>query len=94
MHQSDLLINWLRVTDGKSLSPSLTVADSDEAFEAVDENSKLVIDCLAADRAIDDLIDALDKALEQQVLNIDAYTKQVRALAREQFYSRRKLIKN
>lgn len=92
MKQADVLMNWLRVNDAKSV---VTMAEDEmeDAFEAIDEESKLVIDCLAADRAIEDLVYVLDKAVEQRVVSIDAYVKQVRTLARDQFSHRALLVK-
>ncbi|KAJ6708968.1 TUMOR SUSCEPTIBILITY GENE 101 PROTEIN-RELATED [Salix koriyanagi] len=91
MNQADVLVNWLRVNDAKSHGKKLE--DDDIAFVAGDEDSRLLIESLATDRAIEDSMYALDKAVEQGVVSFDAYLKQVRMLAREQFFWRAKLVK-
>ncbi|KAG5250538.1 protein ELC [Salix suchowensis] len=91
MNQADVLVNWLRVNDAKSHGKKLE--DDDIAFVAGDEDSRLLIESLATDRAIEDSMYALDKAVEQGVVSFDAYLKQVRMLAREQFFLRAKLVK-
>lgn len=94
MNQADVLVNWLRVNDAKSLVTKLEgEMDDDDAFEAGDEDSKLLIEFLAADSAIEDSMYALDKAVEHGVVSFDAYLRQVRMLAREQFFLRSKLVK-
>lgn len=94
MNQADVLVNWLRVNDAKSLVTKLEgEMDDDDAFEAGDEDSNLLIEFLAADSAIEDSMYALDKAVEHGVVSFDAYLRQVRMLAREQFFLRSKLVK-
>ncbi|KAJ9188064.1 hypothetical protein P3X46_003459 [Hevea brasiliensis] len=88
--EADVVMNWLRVNDANSVAVGRD--EMEEAFEAADEESKLKIECLSGDRAIEDLIYALDKAVEEGTVPFDAYIKQVRALAREQFYSRAMLV--
>ncbi|KAJ9187639.1 hypothetical protein P3X46_003068 [Hevea brasiliensis] len=88
--EADVVMNWLRVNDANSVA--VGGDEMEEAFEAADEESKLKIECLSGDRAIEDLIYALDKAVEEGTVPFDAYIKQVRALAREQFYSRAMLV--
>ncbi|KAF2325275.1 hypothetical protein GH714_026029 [Hevea brasiliensis] len=88
--EADVVMNWLRVNDANSVA--VGGDEMEEAFEAADEESKLNIECLSGDRAIEDLIYALDKAVEEGTVPFDAYIKQVRALAREQFYSRAMLV--
>ncbi|KAJ6405692.1 hypothetical protein OIU84_013619 [Salix udensis] len=88
---ADVLVNWLRVNDAKSHGKKLE--DDDIAFVAGDEDSRLLIESLATDSAIEDSMYALDKAVEQGVVSFDAYLKQVRMLAREQFFLRAKLVK-
>ncbi|KAJ6336072.1 hypothetical protein OIU78_012638 [Salix suchowensis] len=74
MNQADVLVNWLRVNDAKSHGKKLE--DDDIAFVAGDEDSRLLIESLATDRAIEDSMYALDKAVEQGVVSFDAYLKQ------------------
>ncbi|KDP21382.1 hypothetical protein JCGZ_21853 [Jatropha curcas] len=89
MEEGDVLMNWLRVNDLKSI---VAIGGEDDAFEGVDYESKMVIDCLSADRCIEDLIYELDKAVEEGVMPFDSYIKQVRILAREQFSYRATLV--
>ncbi|XP_042518262.1 protein ELC-like [Macadamia integrifolia] len=85
--KADFLLNWLRANDLNS------VHEVEEPFEAADEMSKLVLCHSAEDLSIDDVMYALDKALEEGVVTFREYTKQVRNLAREQFFHRAKVIK-
>ncbi|XP_055811817.1 protein ELC-like [Solanum dulcamara] len=85
----DKLSNWLKVNDQDSFSGH----EIEDAFEATDENSKTLLDCLAADRATEDLMYSLDKAVEQGVIPFGTYIKQVRLLAKEQYFGRAKLEK-
>ncbi|EEF41388.1 protein ELC-like [Ricinus communis] len=89
MEQADVVMNWLRVND-----VTIEGDGMEDAFEGDDEESRSVIDCLAAERAIEDVIYALDKAVEEGAVPcFDAYLRQVRLLAREQFYHRARLVK-
>ena len=65
----------------------------EKAFETVEPEWEPVLDCLASDKAIEDTIYAMDKAIEMGVVSFEAYIKQVRILAREQFYHRALLVK-
>lgn len=80
--QRDVLMNWLRVYNRKFDD------EGGDGFECVDEASKVVLDCLAKDMALEDLMYALDKAIEQGVVPSGTYIRQVRAMAREQFFHR------
>ncbi|EXB26560.1 Protein ELC-like protein [Morus notabilis] len=95
--QADVVMNWLRVNYD---AVNVGVGDEgnvEKAFEGVDDDgggdSEKLLDCLAADRAVEDVIYALDKAVEEGVVSLEGYIKQVRALAREQFYHRAMLVK-
>ncbi|PHT52900.1 hypothetical protein CQW23_07362 [Capsicum baccatum] len=87
--EADKLSHWLKVNDRKSFSAEKV----EDAFEATDENSKALLDCLEADRATEDLMYSLDKAVEQGVMPFGTYLKQVRILAKDQFFGRAKLVK-
>ncbi|MCD7467966.1 hypothetical protein HAX54_005683 [Datura stramonium] len=87
--EADKLSSWLRVKDQDSFSAHKI----EDAFEATDDNSKALLDRLAADRATEDLMYSLDKAVEQGVVPLCTYIKQVRLLAKEQFFGRAELEK-
>lgn len=94
--QADVVMNWLKVNYDVV---NIGVGDEgniEKAFEGVDDgggDSEKLLDCLAADRGVEDVIYALDKAVEEGVVSLEVYIKQVRALAREQFYHRAMLVK-
>lgn len=87
--QADVVMSWLRV------NRHVTIGDDqiEKAFEGVEADSEAVLECLAADRGVEDVIYALDKAVEEGVVSFEGYIRQVRALAREQFYHRAMLEK-
>ncbi|XP_057460552.1 protein ELC-like [Actinidia eriantha] len=87
--EADVLMNWLRVHNTKSGGEEI----EEDAFEAVDKESSVMLDCLAADMGLEDLIYALDKAVERGVVDFDVYISQVRKLAREQFVHRALVVK-
>lgn len=88
LEDADVLSNCLRVRGANSLA-----MDDLEAFEAGDEKSRRWMENKAAELAIDDAMDALGKALEEGVVAFEVYLKQVRALAREQFFHRDLIMK-
>ncbi|KAL5561808.1 hypothetical protein UlMin_031555 [Ulmus minor] len=88
---ADVLMNWLRF-NGREAVNSTMEDEIEDAFE-MEGDSKLVLECLAGEKAIDDVIYALDKAVEGGVVGFESYIKQVRTLAREQFYHRAMLVK-
>uniref|UniRef100_A0A6V7QSR9 SB domain-containing protein n=1 Tax=Ananas comosus var. bracteatus TaxID=296719 RepID=A0A6V7QSR9_ANACO len=63
-----------------------------EGFEEGDETSRRLVANAAAELAIDETVDALTVALEKGLVGVKVYLKQVRALAREQFFHRRMVI--
>ncbi|PSS06344.1 Protein ELC-like [Actinidia chinensis var. chinensis] len=81
--EADVLMNWL---GGEEI-------EEEEAFEVVDKESSVMLDSLAADMSLEDLIYALDKAVERGVVDFDVYISQVRKLAREQFVHRALVVK-
>lgn len=90
--EGDVLMNWLRLFH-KGSGGAILGDDIEEAFEVVDEESRIVRDCLGGDWAIEDLIYALDKAVEEGVISFMVYMRQVRILAREQFFLKARLVK-
>ncbi|KAG2662799.1 protein ELC-like [Panicum virgatum] len=58
------------------------------AIEPADVLSRQMIECTAADLALEDTIYALDKAIQEGSVPFDGYLRSVRALSREQFFHR------
>ncbi|KAL2238815.1 protein ELC-like [Sesamum indicum] len=83
--ESDRLVNWLKVH-----SAGFPI---DDAFGAGNRKSEMIRECLAGDLAVEDLMYALEKGIEEGVVSFEAYMKQVRVCAREQFLHRAKLVK-
>lgn len=84
--ERDRLLNWLQFNDKNYVLNG----EIDDIFEGLDYKSNLLIDLGANDLAIEDLMYALDKAVEEGVVSFEVYIKQVRILAREQFFCRAK----
>ncbi|KAL0459466.1 UNVERIFIED_CONTAM: protein ELC-like [Sesamum latifolium] len=82
--ESDRLLNWSKVH-----SAGFPI---DDAFGARDRKSEMIRECLAGDLAVEDLMYALEKGVEEGVLSFEAYMKQVRVCAREQFLHRAKMV--
>ncbi|OVA05361.1 Steadiness box [Macleaya cordata] len=83
--EADVLMNWLRVHDRKSIISNVN-EEVEEKFEAADEESGKILECLAAEEAIEDVVYALDKAMVEGVVSLGDYLKQVRSLSRDQFF--------
>ncbi|CAN6439559.1 unnamed protein product [Victoria cruziana] len=80
--RSEVLQNWLeenRTVPGGEL---------EEILECPDGVSMVLLESSAADRAIDDVMDRLDGALQEGRFELGAYMRLVRSLAREQFLHR------
>lgn len=83
---SDVMENWLRENEGKKAnSESIEV---DQVFECLDSLSKQMLDCTASDLALEDVVYALDKAVQEGAIPFDQYLRNVRLLSREQFFHR------
>ena len=82
---TDVLEGWLRDNQGKKMAG---LENPEDAFECADVLSKQMLDCTAADLAIEDTLYALDKALQVGGVPFDQYLRSVRALSREQFFHR------
>eukprot|EP00898_Chlorokybus_atmophyticus_P008304 jgi/Chlat1/8475/Chrsp80S07882 len=65
----------------------------DDVFVPADPLSKQVLDACAEDLAVDDVVYALDRALQQGRIEPDWYLKTVRSMSREQFFQRATAIK-
>lgn len=84
---ADVLEGWLRENEEK-MSKIGNDIDVDDAFEPCDVLSKQMIEASAFDLAIEDVIYSLDKAVQEGVIPVDQYLKNVRLLSREQFFHR------
>ncbi|KAH7667169.1 ESCRT-I complex subunit TSG101 protein [Dioscorea alata] len=71
----EVILEWLRAND-----------DIEEVVDVVDEASKCLIESEAGDRAIDDVMEAIRKEVEEGRIEFREYLKQIRNLAREQFF--------
>ncbi|KAL4179648.1 hypothetical protein AMTRI_Chr13g121130 [Amborella trichopoda] len=83
---TDVLEAWLKENEDKKEKAG--VVDIDHVFEPIDALSKQMLECTAADLAIEDVIYSLDKAVQEGAIPFDAYLKSIRALSREQFFYR------
>lgn len=83
---TDVLESWVRDNEGKRRRDS--VVDPDEVFEMADGFSRQMVECTAADLAVEDTIYSLDKAVQEGTIPFEMYLKSVRALSREQFFHR------
>ncbi|GMI80480.1 Vacuolar protein sorting 23A [Hibiscus trionum] len=87
---TDVLDVWVRNNQGKTknLEKVIDNVDVDEAFHCADALSEQMLDCTAADLAIEDTVYALDKAVQEGAVAFDQYLRNVRLLSREQFFHR------
>ena len=83
---ADVLEGWVRENEGKRRR-DLDV-DVDGVFEPADTLSRQLIECTAADLAVEDTVYSLDKAVQEGAVPFEMYLKSVRALSREQFFHR------
>lgn len=88
---TDVLEGWARETEGKKRGRD--VLDADEVFELVDGLSRQILECTAADLAVEDTVYSLDKAVQEGAITFESYLKSVRALCREQFFHRATIAK-
>ncbi|KAK6141482.1 hypothetical protein DH2020_024780 [Rehmannia glutinosa] len=85
--EGDRVLSWLKVYDDVGFGFPV-----EDAFGCLDRKSEIMVECLAGDLALEDLMFALDEAVEKGVLGFGDYMKKVRVLAREQFLHRAKMI--
>ena len=85
---TDVLDGWVRDNEGKTKNLGKNNVDVDEAIHCFDMLSKQMLDCTAADLAIDDVVYSLDKAVQEGAVPFDQYLRNVRSLSREQFFHR------
>lgn len=84
---TDVLEGWVRDNEGK-LGGDTTNVNGDEAFEPSDPLSKQMLESTSSDLAIEDVVYALDKAVQEGSIPFDLYMRNVRLLSREQFFHR------
>jgi ESCRT-I complex subunit TSG101 len=78
---TDVLETWVEANKKADVE-----FDIDHAFEPCDALSKQLLECTSADLALEDIFYALDRAVQEGAIAVDAYLKHVRSLAREQFF--------
>ncbi|KAK9051481.1 hypothetical protein SSX86_028108 [Deinandra increscens subsp. villosa] len=84
---TDVLEQWVRENEGK-LGGDSSNLNSDDAIVPSDSISKQMLECTASDLAIEDVVYALDKAVQDGSIPFDLYLKNIRSLSREQFFHR------
>lgn len=82
---SDVLATWVETNLMKPMSMDMGIEEMFEIESAVEE--------LAGDDAIEDVLRVLEEAAARGELEISSYLKQVRVLAREQFFIRHNRLK-
>jgi ESCRT-I complex subunit TSG101 len=80
------LDRWVETHENKEL-------DVDKMIEPEDAHSKQVLELLAEDNAIDDLVWVLGESLDKKTVDTESYLSRVRQLAREQFMKKALLLK-
>ncbi|GMI70117.1 Vacuolar protein sorting 23A [Hibiscus trionum] len=82
--RSDVFDGWLRDNEGKT--KNMDNVEVDEVFHCADALSEQMLDCTAADLALEDVVYSLDKAVQEGAVPFDQYLRNVRLLSREQFF--------
>uniref|UniRef100_A0A1J3JAC9 Protein ELC-like n=1 Tax=Noccaea caerulescens TaxID=107243 RepID=A0A1J3JAC9_NOCCA len=93
---TDVLEIWVERNHPRLVKATSGVVGIEEMFEKEgdedededEEAKKLALESLAADEAIEEVLGTLEEAAEKGVLEMGSYLKQVRVLAREQFFCR------
>jgi ESCRT-I complex subunit TSG101 len=84
MMATDVMEAWVLENNSRRGNTQAT----EDAIEPADVLSRQMIECTAADLALEDTIYALDKAIQEGSVPFDGYLRSVRALSREQFFHR------
>ncbi|XP_042496057.1 protein ELC-like [Macadamia integrifolia] len=86
MIDTDMLESWLR-ENGRRGGKAKSV-EVEEVFELCDGLSRQMLECTAADLAIEDVIYTLDESVQEGSVPFDQYMRNIRSLSREQFFHR------
>ncbi|KAI3818605.1 hypothetical protein L1987_12418 [Smallanthus sonchifolius] len=84
---TDVLEGWVSENEEK-LGGDSSNFDADDAIVPSDSLSKQMLECTASDLAIEDVVYALDKSVQDGSIPFDLYLKNIRLLSREQFFHR------
>ncbi|KAL8192121.1 hypothetical protein R6Q57_028070 [Mikania cordata] len=84
---TDVLEGWVRENEEKLVENAPNV-NADYAFEPSDSLSKQMLESTSSDLAVEDVIYAMDKAVQEGSIPFDLYLRNVRLLSREQFFHR------
>jgi len=68
-------------------------ADPDEFLESLDPDRRQVLDCLAEELALDEMLTAFDELLAERKIAVDDFMREVRDVSRRQFMCRMMLQK-
>ncbi|KAE8689555.1 Protein ELC [Hibiscus syriacus] len=90
---TDVLDSWVIDNEGKTKNLGKNNVDVDQAIYCADLLSKQMLDCTAADLAIEDVVYSMDKAVQDGSVSFDQYLRNVRLLSREQFFHRATAVK-
>lgn len=82
---TDVLEPWVETNYDRLMKSTSMDVGIEEMFEI-----ESAVEGLAGDDAIEDVLSVLEKAVERRELEIGSYLRQVRVLAREQFFCREK----
>ena len=74
------------VEENHLVSLAMAEVQPEDCFFVIDRKSTVLLDNEAENLAIEDVVDALDKALQEKVIKIEDYVKHVRILFRKQFH--------
>ncbi|KAK8517022.1 hypothetical protein V6N13_092298 [Hibiscus sabdariffa] len=85
---TDVLDSWIRDNEGKTKNLGKNNVNVEDTIYCVDVLSKQMLECTAADLAIEDAVYSLDKAVQNGAVSFDQYLRNVRLLSREQFFHR------
>ncbi|KAJ4963166.1 hypothetical protein NE237_023105 [Protea cynaroides] len=80
MIDTDMLESWL--TENEKRVGKGNNGEVEEVFKACDGLSRQILECMAADLAIEDVIYSLDKAVQKGSVSFDQYMRIIRPLSR------------